>query len=129
MTYIIYFLFFVLGVSTVKTFDFLFNLGCSVLILKGAELTALNIIVTLAEDVSFMREIKYANLKRAGSSDSEVEIIKLVDDQTLQNWKDSVIKKIITAYPHSYRERLAYQDWKGALKYLDYLAKNKKLDF
>jgi len=126
MTYIIYFLFFVLVVSTVKAFDFLFNVGCSVLILKAAELTALNIIVTLAEDVSFMREIKYMNLKKAGSKESEIQIVKMIDDQTLQNWKDSVIKKIINAYPHSYRERLAYQDWKGALKYLDYLAKNKK---
>ena len=81
MTYLNYFLFFLLGVSIVKAFDFLFNVGCSILILKGAELTALN------------------------------------------------IKKIINAYPHSYRDRLAYQDWKGALRYLDYLAKNKKLDF
>tara|TARA_R110000787_G_scaffold19486_2_gene58387 strand:- start:342 stop:635 length:294 start_codon:yes stop_codon:yes gene_type:complete len=96
------------------------------MILKGAEITALKIIVTLAEDVSFMREIKYMNLEKSGASPSQIEIVKVIDDQTLQNWKDSVINKIIHAYPHSYRDRLAYQDWKGALKYLDHLAKNKK---
>ena len=50
----------------------------------------------------------------------------IANDQTLRNWKESVINKIIHAYPHSYRDRLAYNDWKGALKYLDRLAKEKK---
>ena len=96
------------------------------LILKGAEVTALRIIVVLAEDVAFMREVKYMNLEKAGATPSQIEIVKTIDDQTLRNWKESVINKIIHAYPHSYRDRLAYNDWKGALKYLDRLAKEKK---
>tara|TARA_R100000908_G_C3688869_1_gene104150 strand:- start:225 stop:608 length:384 start_codon:yes stop_codon:yes gene_type:complete len=126
MTNITYFLFFLLGVATVKAFSFLFNVGCSMLILKGAEITALRIIVVLAEDVAFMREVKYMNLEKAGATPSQIEIVKTIDDQTLRNWKESVINKIIHAYPHSYRDRLAYNDWKGALKYLDRLAKQKK---
>ena len=126
MTYVTYFLFFLLGVTSVKAFSFLFNIGCSQLILKGAEVTALKIIVNLAEDVAFMREFKYMNLAKSGVSPDQLEVVKAIDDQTLQNWKDSVIKKIIQAYPHSYRDRLAYEDWNGALRYLDQLAKEKK---
>ena len=126
MTYTIYFLFFVLGATFTKAFSFFLNMGYSVLILKGAELTALKMIVGLTEDIAFMRELKYATLIKAGATDDALINIKIMDDHTLKNWKEGVIKKIIQAYPHSYRSQVPYNDWSGALKHLDKVSKKKR---
>ena len=126
MTYIIYFLFFVLGVTFTKAFSFFLHVGYSMLMLKGAELTSLRMIVGLTEDIAFMRELKYATLIKAGATPEAMTNIKIIDDHTLKNWKEGVIKKIIQAYPHSYRSQVAYNDWSGALKYLDIVSKEKR---
>ena len=100
MTYITYFLFFLLGVTFTKAFVFLTNIGLSVLILKGAEITALKIVVGVTEDMAFMRELKYVTLIKSGASEESLAMVKAIDDQTLKNWQESVIKKIIQTKRH-----------------------------
>ena len=126
MTYITYFLFFLLGVTFTKAFAFLTNIGLSMLILKGAEITALKIVAGVAEDMAFMRELKYVTLVKSGANEESLAMIKAIDDQTLKNWQESVIKKIIQAYPNSYRDQVAYGTWEEALRYLDTLSKKKR---
>ena len=126
MTYITYFLFFLLGVTFTKAFVFLTNIGLSVLILKGAEITALKIVVGVTEDMAFMRELKYVTLIKSGASEESLAMVKAIDDQTLKNWQESVIKKIIQTYPNSYRDQVAYGTWQEALRYLDTLSKKKR---
>ena len=101
MTYIIYFLCFLLGVTFTKAFTFLTNVGISLLILKGAEITALKIVVGISEDMAFMRQLKYMTMLKAGATEDSMITIKSIDEHTLKNWQDSVIKKIIQAYPNS----------------------------
>ena len=126
MTYITYFLFFLLGVTFTKAFAFLTNIGLSILILKGAEITALKIVVGVTEDMAFMRELKYVTLVKSGANEESLAMIKAIDDQTLKNWQESVIKKIIQTYPNSYRDQVAYGTWEEALRYLDTLPKKKR---
>ena len=126
MTYITYFLFFLLGVTFTKAFSFLTNIGLSILILKGAEITALKIVVGVTEDMAFMRELKYVTLVKSGANEESLAMIKAIDDQTLKNWQEAVIKKIIQTYPNSYRDQVAYGTWEEALRYLDTLPKKKR---
>ena len=125
MEYIIYFLLFMLGVTFTKAFGFITNFGYSYAIMKVAEHSTLRMLVSLSEDVSFIRELKYLTMSRAGASEDNIEMIKLLDAQTMNNWKDSVIKKMIHAYPDSYRETISYDSWEGALKYLGKVAKKR----
>ena len=126
MTYITYFLFFLLGVSFTKAFTFLTNVGISRLMLKGAEITALKIVVGISEDMAFMRQLKYMTMLKAGATEDSMTTIKSIDEHTLKNWQDSVIKKIIQAYPNSYRDQVTYGTWEEALQYLDKLPKKKR---
>lgn len=126
MTYITYFLFFLLGVTFTKAFTFVTNVGLSVLILKGAEITALKIVVGVTEDIAFMRQLKYITMMKAGATEESLATIKAIDEHTLKNWQESVIKKIIQNYPNSYRDQVAYGTWEEALSYLDTLPKEKR---
>ena len=126
MTYITYFLFFLLGVSFTKAFTFLTNVGISRLMLKGAEITALKIVVGISEDMAFMRQLKYMTMLKAGATEDSMTTIKAIDEHTLKNWQDSVIKKIIQAYPNSYKDQVTYGTWEEALQYLDKLPKKKR---
>ena len=126
MIYITYFLFFLLGVSFTKAFTFLTNVGISRLMLKGAEITALKIVVGISEDMAFMRQLKYMTMLKAGATEDSMSTIKSIDEHTLKNWQDSVIKKIIQAYPNSYRDQVTYGTWEEALRYLDKLSEKKR---
>ena len=125
MEYIIYFLLFISGVTFTKAFGFITNFGYSYAIMKIAERSSLRMLVSLSEDISFIRELKYLTMSKAGASEDNLEVVKLIDGQTMNNWKDSVIKKIIHAYPNSYRETISYNSWEGALEYLGKIAKKR----
>jgi len=125
MEYLIYFLFFVLGVTFTKAFGFLVSVGYSMRVIKIAESSTLRMLVSIAHDVSFAREIKYHAAKEAGIDDQAITRVKLIDDETIKNWKEMVVKRLIQCYPHSYRRHVEYSNWSEAMKYLDRVAKNK----
>ena len=125
MEYILYFLFFLLGVTFAKAFGFVVNLGYSIRMLKLCEIAILHMLVSIVEDVAFAREIKYHAARETGMGSKALQNIRLIDDETTKNWKETVVKKLIHCYPHSYRGYLEYDDWSGAMKYLDRIRKNK----
>lgn len=76
--------------------------------------------------MAFMRQLKYMTMLKTGATEDSMSTIKAIDEHTLKNWQDSVIKKIIQAYPNSYRDQVTYGTWKEALQYLDKLNKEKR---
>jgi len=123
--YLNYFLFFMLGVTFVKAFGFFVSVGLSLRIIKVAEASTLRMLVSITQDVSFAREIKYHAASEAGVSEGALARVKLIDEETIKNWKEMVIKRLIQCYPHSYRGYVEYSNWSEAMKYLDRLARKK----
>jgi methyl coenzyme M reductase subunit C-like uncharacterized protein (methanogenesis marker protein 7) len=117
----------VLGVTFTKAFGFLTTVGYSVRILKGAEIVSLKLVAGLVDDINFIKEFKYRSMREHDLMQDHVAMAKEIDEQVLKSWKESVINKMIQVYPDSYRERLEYDDWSGALKYLEKLAKQKRI--
>jgi len=128
MDYLVYLICFLAGILFAKVFRFFLNVGYSVTVFKAAEATSLKMLAALTEDIAFIRELKHHSMAQVGMSEDDILLIKVIDQQTLKNWKDAVIKKIINSYPHSYRNSIPYDDWKGALEHLDKLNKKKGVD-
>ena len=126
MDYLAYIFCFVLGILTAKSIRFFVNMGQAIAVFKAVEVTILKMVIMLSEDLAFMEEIKYFTMKRSGMTDEECLVVKVIDGQTLKNWKESVIRKMISAYPRSYRSLIEYDDWAGAMAYLDTLPKKKR---
>lgn len=114
---ILYFLFFLLGVTFTKAFYFILNFGYSINLMKRAELASLLMLVEAAEDVSFTKEMKYLSMKDAEFPENKITAIKSIDDKTIENWKRSTIQSLINLYPNFYEAK--YHDWKSALEHLD----------
>jgi len=121
--YLLWFLFFLLGITFEKAFGFLTAVGYSLQILKGSEIISLRMVSKISNDVEFLTGIKYQVLKESGVSEGKLEVAKTVDEQIMKSWRELVVRNIITSFPDSYRANLNYQDWSGADKYLKSLPK------
>ena len=86
-----------------------------------AEVTAqiLKLIGTTADDVAFIKTIKFKFLNDSGLEEEEINRIKEIDEQVYDNWKASIITKLIAHYPRKFRTMLNFYDWVGAMKALD----------
>ena len=62
---------------------------------------------------------KYQALFDAGVDEEQLTRVKSVDEHTFNNWKASLIMKLITNYPSNLRYTLTFYDWNGAMKTLE----------
>lgn len=78
----------------------------------------LKLLIFIMEDVAFMREMKYQQMKRAGCTDEQVESVKEIDEQTFNSWKMIVIHKFVSIYPKDMRGILKFSTWQQAVDIL-----------
>tara|TARA_Y100000593_G_scaffold76602_1_gene141636 strand:- start:51 stop:470 length:420 start_codon:yes stop_codon:yes gene_type:complete len=79
----------------------------------------LKLIGTTAEDVAFVKAMKFQALHDAGIDQEQIERVRKIDEQTFNSWKVSLITKLLVHYPRSFRYTLAFYDWDSAMKVLD----------
>jgi hypothetical protein len=82
-------------------------------------LCILRICATIIHDVAFMQTLKYKQLQDSGVKDKDIQLIKDIDEETINNWKNSVILKFKQTLPRAVRGAFAFNDWSGAMKMLD----------
>lgn len=90
-------------------------LGNRIRIYKELETDVLAMIVSLEEDVAYMRTIKYLHMEEFGVNESMQKITKNVDSHSINMWKDAIIKKLISMYPPAYRSTIQYYNWETAI--------------
>tara|TARA_Y100000593_G_scaffold30850_1_gene61044 strand:+ start:210 stop:632 length:423 start_codon:yes stop_codon:yes gene_type:complete len=93
------------------------------ILLKDVTNQILKLIGTTAEDVAFVKAMKFQALHDAGIDEEQIERIKKIDEQAFNNWKVSLITKMIVGYPRHYRHILGFYDWDGAMKVLNNIYK------
>jgi len=108
-------LWFFIGALAYKVLSTLMGYGKLALFGREIILCSMRLLVTLTEDVAYMRQLKYLQMKKSGKTDQEVEDVKAIDDQTLDNWKQSVITKFHTSYPTHFRGIIKFETWEEAL--------------
>lgn len=72
----------------------------------------------LTEDIEFLRQVKYKQMKESGFSPEQMRKFQEVDDQFLTNWKDSVIVSIVSRAPRNFRTMMPFSNWKEAVSFL-----------
>ena len=73
----------------------------------------------IVEDVAFLTEVKRKHMKAADFTSQQIRQFEEVDDKTLTNWKDSVIRSIVKRAPPHFKSMLPFQDWNGAMKFMN----------
>jgi hypothetical protein len=83
-----------------------------------AEASLLLMVVKLEEDIAFLNEFKSASLLKSGMTEQEVERSKEMDERLISNWKEVVVRTMISNYPPVFKNKINYSDWQSALKYI-----------
>ena len=78
----------------------------------------LKLLIFIMEDVAFMREMKYQQMKSTGCTDEQIESVKEIDEQTFNSWKMIVIHKFVSIYPKEMRGILKFSTWQQAVDIL-----------
>jgi len=82
-------------------------------------LYVLRLCVTILHDISFIQTLKYEQLRKSGVEEKEIQLIKDIDEETIDNWKNSVILKFKQSLPAGVRGSFSFNDWSGAMKLLN----------
>ena len=89
-------------------------------------LYVLRLCVMIVHDVAYIQTLKYEQLRDSGVEEPQIELIKDIDKETLDNWKQSIILKFKEALPKSVRGVFAFRDWDGAMRMLDQRLKRER---
>jgi len=82
-------------------------------------LQALRLMVTISEDVEFLRAMKHKMSQETGDTATAIRQ-KNMDDYEFKRWKKSTLESFLSAYPEVFRKRQApFTDWEGALNHLE----------
>ena len=75
--------------------------------------------LTIIENVEFLNTLKVKAMHEADFSDKQIADFEEVWEANLTNWKDSVILVIVSRAPTHFRTMMPFDDWKGAMKFLN----------
>jgi hypothetical protein len=75
--------------------------------------------LTVVENIEFLNTLKVKAMYEADFSDKQIADFQDVWDETLTNWKDSVILATVSKAPPRFRSMMPFEDWKGAVKFLN----------
>ena len=107
------------GAICTQLFSKLLAIAHVTILLREVTSQILKLIGSTAEDVAFVKAMKFQALRDAGIDEEHMDKVKKIDEQTFNNWKTSIITKLIVNYPRNLRHTLKFYDWEGAMKVLD----------
>ena len=124
MEFLLYFLVFIFGYYTCKTFYIYRSGSLTVGMLKMSQLTCLMLLIRAMEQYAYIRTFGALQLKKGGASDSEVESYQLYIDNDIAFFKTKSIDNLVRATPNYFKQVLEFEDWESAMRHLN---ENKEL--
>jgi len=94
----------------------LMHLGRVALLVEKTGLQTLKLMVSVAEDVEFVRAMKYRIAEDLGDSATATRQ-RNVDDYEYERWKRVAVDNYLSSYPAVFRRQVQFNDWNGAVKH------------
>lgn len=116
---------FALGMAAHRIFWSFIGLGKIGIYMKDAEYHSLMMLVSVAESISYITQIKHNMMIDLKFPDSEVKLTKNMDEHNFKKWKETAIHSLKSAYPVEFRYISSYEDWESALVFLDKIYKKR----
>jgi len=111
------------GAIFYKASSAIISAGRYTIFAKGVVCHCLTLMGTVVEDLAFIQELKYQQLAKSELSEKQIDFIKQVDEQTLENWKENSINIFKNSFPGPLSSIVKFANWKEAMKELDRLHK------
>ena len=114
---------FFVGVFSYRIATVMFSYSHMAQTIQNFNEQSLKMLGTVAEDVGFIRAIKYSYMVDSGLNDEQIKQIKDIDDRAFFMWKNTCVAHMLSNCPRNFRNYLKYHDWASAMKELDKLYK------
>lgn len=119
------FLWFIAGATAYRFLSHLLHLGHSISFFKEVQIRALMMLGSVVEDVAFMRTIKYKTMEDSNLSSKEIDMVKEVDGEVFNSWKQATIEKVKLCLPPNIQGTALADGWDDAMQYLDQIYKQR----
>jgi hypothetical protein len=128
MSYLELFLSFMLGVVASRILDSFHINRSLVVMIREAERSCLIMLATAAESVAYIQSIKFSTMEQIGLEENTIKLTKNIDEQNFNQWKQAAINNLHSAYPDNFKKMPKYYSWKQAMKFLDGVYTQNRLD-
>ena len=92
--------------------------GYSILMIKQAQISCLILYREVIEKINSAQGLKYNLLSESDMNEHKLRVLKLVDEQTIETIKRSMIKTLINTTPKYLSSSIEYKNWDEAMKTL-----------
>ena len=113
------FLWAVFGAISYKFISTIFRAGQYTLFAKKIVYHSLVLLVSVVEDLAFMRELKYSQMNESDMSGEQIKLVKKVDEQILNIWKNNSIKVFKNSFPTPLESIVKFNTWQEAMNELN----------
>jgi hypothetical protein len=117
--WLLYFLMFLFGFMTHKTFYFLRALRLSLALIKVSHVIYLSSVIKALEHLSYAREMMLEHMARTDQKSASISAFEFRFDEEIRALKTRSINVIIKNHPSFFRPVLEFEDWPTAMKYLE----------
>ena len=117
---------FVAGIIINKLWNSLLYTGYSIMILKNLQDDCVKLMVTSAQSIAEINQLKYLQMHKSGKSEKEIEIQQTVDEYYAKPLRNAVVQNFINLFPARYESILQFYDWDSALVYSEELFKKER---
>ena len=126
MQFILYFLMFLFGMVTYRTF-FVYRMAhASLFILRMAQRTSLIMMVRALENYAYAKTFCTQQLKKNGASNSEIDNFKIYINNDIDHLKQQSIKEMNKVLPSYFEHSVVFEDWESAMIFLESINLNNK---
>jgi len=111
------FIWFVGGAFVYKFLSTIFAMTQHARVFESLQIDILTFLGTAAEDVAFIKALKYKVMEQTTLDPEQIKIARLRDEEFFEKWKKACIVNIHSSVPNYVR--LSFQDWKEGMALLD----------
>ena len=126
MDYILYFLIFLFGYVTCKTFYFLRANRISLSLIKLGQIIHLSNTLKCVENLIYTRERLREYYLKMDKDSNQISSMEIKFSNDIENLKQNSVDYMLRLHPKFYRESLKFNDWQSSM---EFLTDNKELVF
>ena len=115
---LLYFLIFIFGYVTCKTFYFMRSAKLSLRTIRVSHLIYLSAMMKVVENLSASRELMLEYLLRTEQSANTITSFTMTYDKNVEHIKENSIKVLIETHPVFFKEYVEFEDWESSMEYL-----------
>ena len=117
---------FLIGYMLRGLFSYIMTIGRAGVFVDKVGKQVLKLLITVAQDVEFIKHLKYDMIEEAGATNS-LKRERNMDEYNFEKWKVTVIESYLANYPPQYRKQFVkFSNWEEAVKHMDDLHTNEK---